>query len=126
MRFGPLKPKKLVFRMFRATLKFSPKLPKIQKTQILRIVVKIAVLGVVVRIIFQFFLPYEIDDNGHFCLKNDCPGWLVKNQEPRNRDLKIYWVAGLSPRGYLNFLFFVQYGRLLNISFDYVETDTNI
>ena len=54
-----------------------------KKTQILRIVVKIAVLGVVVRILVQIFWREVIDINGHFRLNNDCPGWLVKIQEPR-------------------------------------------
>ena len=75
--------------------------------QILRIVVKIAVLGVVVRTIVQLFFQEVFDDNEQMCLLNDCPGWLVKIQEPRRRHVKISWVAGLYPPGVSNFFCFV-------------------
>ena len=52
------------------------------------------------------FLLHEIDDNGHFCLKNDCPGWLVKNQDPLRRHVKISWVAAVTPPPGLKFLLF--------------------
>ena len=81
-------------------------MPKIRKTQNLEIVVKIAVLSVVVRILVKNFLPHEIDDNGHFCLKNDCPGWLVKIQEQLGLQVKISWVAAVTTPGGLKFLLF--------------------
>ena len=77
-----------------------------KKNEILEIVVKIAVLGVVVRTIVQIFSREVIDINGHFCLKNDCPGWLVKIQEPRARQVKFSWVAGLYPPGGLQISLF--------------------
>ena len=77
-----------------------------KKNEILEIVVKIAVLGVVVRTIVQIFFRRVSDDNEQMCLLNDCPGWLVKIQEPRALQVKFSWVAGLYPPGGLQILLF--------------------
>ena len=77
-----------------------------KKNEILEIVVKIAVLGVVVRTIVQLFLREVFDDNEQMCLLNDCPGWLVKIQEPFILQVKISWVAAVDPPGGLQILLF--------------------
>ena len=76
------------------------------------------------RILVKIFLPHEMDINGHFCLKNDCLGWLVKIQDPFFRHVKISWVAGVDPPGVSKFSCFHGKYASFNISFDIIETDT--
>ena len=70
---------------------------------------------------FTNFFPDVFDVNGHFCIIKDCPGWLVKIQEPLARQVKISLEAAVTPPGFLNFFYFVKKMSILNISFDIIE-----